>query len=119
MSQYETEVRRLTEERDALKLLSEQREGLRAELEASRKEQAELAEQVQRIFEFNDIDSGVMANNSVPQVEKKFDMIRQIRAEVDVVKSEAEEWKKNMDRLTSEKETARTQRLRLRPNSKA
>ncbi|XP_070043258.1 uncharacterized protein [Nicotiana tomentosiformis] len=50
-----------------------------------------------------------MANNSVPQVKQKFDMIRQLRAEVDVVKSEAEEWKKNMDRLTSEKETARTQ----------
>ncbi|XP_070036068.1 kinesin-like protein KIN-7O [Nicotiana tomentosiformis] len=104
---------RLTEERDAFKLLSEQREGevkgLRADLEASRKEQAELAEQVKRIFEFNDIDSGVMANSSVPQVEKKFNVIRQLRVEVDVVKSEAEEWKKNMDRLASEKETARTQ----------
>ncbi|XP_070057402.1 uncharacterized protein [Nicotiana tomentosiformis] len=50
LSRYEAEVRRLTEERDAFKLLSEQREGevkrLQAELEASRKEQAELAEQV-------------------------------------------------------------------------
>nr|XP_016457047.1 PREDICTED: axoneme-associated protein mst101(3)-like [Nicotiana tabacum] len=51
--------------------------GLRPELEASRKEQAKLAEQ--------------------------------LRVEVYVVKSEAEEWKKNMDRLASEKETAQTQ----------
>ncbi|XP_070050110.1 uncharacterized protein [Nicotiana tomentosiformis] len=113
LNQYEAEVRRLTEERDALKLLSEQREGevkgLRAELEASQKEQAELAEQVKRIFEFNDIDSGVMANSSVPQVEQKFDMIRQLRVEVDTVRVEAEEWKKNMDRLASEKEAARAQ----------
>ncbi|XP_070035566.1 uncharacterized protein [Nicotiana tomentosiformis] len=113
LSRYEVEVRRLTDERDAFKLHGEQREGevkgLRAEPEASRKEQAKLAEQVKRIFEFNDIDSGVMANSSVPRVEQKFDMVRQLRVEVDVVKSEAEEWKKNMDRLASEKETARTQ----------
>ncbi|XP_070032792.1 uncharacterized protein [Nicotiana tomentosiformis] len=81
LSRYEAKIRKLTEERDALKLLNKQREvevkGLRAELEASRKEQAELAEQ--------------------------------FRAEVDVVKSKAEEWKKNMDYLASEKKTARTQ----------
>ncbi|XP_070049938.1 uncharacterized protein [Nicotiana tomentosiformis] len=113
LSRYEAEVRKLTEERDTLKLLSEQREGeakgLRAELEASRKEQVELAEQVQRIFEFNNIDSGLMANNLVSQVEQKFDVIRQLRTEVDVVKLEAEEWKKNMDCLASKKETTRTQ----------
>nr|XP_016470214.1 PREDICTED: uncharacterized protein LOC107792506 [Nicotiana tabacum] len=91
LNQYETEVRRLTEERDALMLLSEQRErevkGLRAELEVSRKEQAELSE----------------------QVKKRFDAIRQLRVKVDAVKSEAEEWKKNMDHLASQKEAARTQ----------
>ncbi|XP_070054842.1 uncharacterized protein [Nicotiana tomentosiformis] len=112
-SEYEAKVRRLTGERDALKLLSEQRKGevkgLRAELEAYRKEQVELAEQVKRIFEFNDIDLGVMASSSVPQVEQKFDVIRQLCVEVDVVKSEAEEWKKNMDHLVLEKDTARTQ----------
>ncbi|XP_075101980.1 uncharacterized protein LOC142177393 [Nicotiana tabacum] len=50
-----------------------------------------------------------MANSSVPQVQQKFDVIRQLRVEVDAVKAEAEEWKKNMDRLASEKEAARTQ----------
>ncbi|XP_070057878.1 protein CROWDED NUCLEI 1-like [Nicotiana tomentosiformis] len=113
LSRYEAEVRRLTEERDAFKLLSEQRKGevkrLRAELEASQKEQTELAEQVKKIFEFNDIDSGVMANNSIPQVEQKLNVIRQLRVEMDVVKSEAKERKKNMDRIASEEETARTQ----------
>ncbi|XP_070040250.1 uncharacterized protein [Nicotiana tomentosiformis] len=50
LSRYEAEVRRLTEERDALKILSEQREGevkgLRTEMEASRKEQAELFDEI-------------------------------------------------------------------------
>ncbi|XP_070054797.1 uncharacterized protein [Nicotiana tomentosiformis] len=83
--------------------------GLRVELEAARKEQDDLSEQVKRIFEVNDTDSGVMANSSVPQVQQKFDVIRQLRVEVDAVKVEAEEWKKNMDRLASEKEAARAQ----------
>nr|XP_016446284.1 PREDICTED: translation initiation factor IF-2-like [Nicotiana tabacum] len=91
LSWYEADVRKLTEERYALKLLSEQREGevkeVRAELEVSRKEQAEQAE----------------------QVKQKFNAIRKLRVEVDAVKSEAEEWKKNMDCLASKKETARTQ----------
>ncbi|XP_070049282.1 uncharacterized protein [Nicotiana tomentosiformis] len=91
----------------------EQREGeakgLRADLEAARKEQADLAEQVKRNFKVNDTNSGMMANNSVPQVQQKFDVIRQLRVEVDAVKAEADEWKKNMNRLASEKETARAQ----------
>nr|XP_016475947.1 PREDICTED: uncharacterized protein LOC107797561 [Nicotiana tabacum] len=81
LSRYEAKIRRLTEERDAFNLISEQREGeakgLRTELDAARKEQADLTEQ--------------------------------LHVEVDVVKAEAEEWKKNMDRLASEKEAARAQ----------
>ncbi|XP_070055209.1 uncharacterized protein [Nicotiana tomentosiformis] len=50
-----------------------------------------------------------MANNSVPQVQQKFDVITQLRVEVDAVKAEAEEWKKNMDHLALEKKAARTQ----------
>ncbi|XP_070033054.1 uncharacterized protein [Nicotiana tomentosiformis] len=81
LSRYKAENQGLTEERYAFKLLSEKREGeakgLRAELEASRKEQADLAEK--------------------------------LRVEVDAVKAEVEEWKKNMDHLASEKEVARAQ----------
>ncbi|XP_070044920.1 uncharacterized protein [Nicotiana tomentosiformis] len=113
LSRYEAEVQRLNKERDAFKLLNKQRKGelkgFRAELEASRKEQTEMVEQVKRIFEFNDIDLGVIDNSSVPQVEQKFNVIRQFHVEVDVVKSEAEEWKKNTDHLASKKETVRTQ----------
>ncbi|XP_070047149.1 uncharacterized protein [Nicotiana tomentosiformis] len=113
LSQYEVDNRGLTEERYAFKLLSEQREGeakgLRAELEAAQKEQADLAEQVKIIFEVNDTDSGVTANSSIPQVQQKLDVIGHLREEVDVVKAEAEAWKKNMDRLALEKEAARAQ----------
>nr|XP_009618570.1 myosin-2 heavy chain-like [Nicotiana tomentosiformis] len=77
-------LNRLTEKRDAYKLLSEK---LQAELKAVRKEHADLVEQVQ----------------------KKLDQIEQLQAEVDTVKDEAEEWKGSMDRLASEKETARAQ----------
>ncbi|XP_070052842.1 uncharacterized protein [Nicotiana tomentosiformis] len=113
LSRYEAENRGLIEERDAFKLLSEQREGeakgLWVELEVAQKEQADMSEQVKRIFEVNDTDSGVVANSSVPQVQRKLDVIGQLREEVDAVKAEAEAWKKNMDRLASEKEAARAQ----------
>ncbi|XP_070054929.1 tropomyosin-like [Nicotiana tomentosiformis] len=42
-------------------------------------------------------------------VQKKLDQIEQVQAKVDTVKVEAEEWKRNMDILASEKETARAQ----------
>ncbi|XP_070045122.1 uncharacterized protein [Nicotiana tomentosiformis] len=110
LSRYEAEIRG---ERDAFKLLSAQREreakGLRAELETAQNEQADMAEQVKRIFEVNGTDSGMVANSSVPQVQQKFDVIEQLREEVDTVKAEAEAWKKNMDRLASENEAARAQ----------
>ncbi|XP_070055026.1 uncharacterized protein [Nicotiana tomentosiformis] len=81
LSRCEALIQGLTVERDAFKLFSEQRvgeaEGLRAELEATRKEQADLSEQ--------------------------------FRVEVDAVKAEAEEWKKNMDHLALEKEAAGVQ----------
>ncbi|XP_070057557.1 uncharacterized protein [Nicotiana tomentosiformis] len=113
LSRYEVKNRGLTKERDAFKLLSEQREGeakgLRAELEAAQKEQADPAEQVNLIFEVNNTDSGVVANSSVPQVQQKLDMIGQLREKVDLVKAEAEAWKKNMDRLASEKKAAQAQ----------
>ncbi|XP_070032970.1 uncharacterized protein [Nicotiana tomentosiformis] len=83
--------------------------GLQAELEAAHKEQADLAEQVKRIFEVNDTDSGVVANSLVPQVQRKLDVIGQLREEADAVKAEAKVWKKNMDRLASEKKVARAQ----------
>nr|XP_033513488.1 uncharacterized protein LOC117278161 isoform X1 [Nicotiana tomentosiformis] len=110
LSRCEVEILGLSEEKDAFNLLSEQREGevrgLRAELEAAQKEQGDLAEQVKKIFEVNDTDSGMVANSSVPQVQQKLDMIGQLREEVDAVRAETVVWKNNMDRLASEKEVA-------------
>ncbi|XP_070048809.1 uncharacterized protein [Nicotiana tomentosiformis] len=50
-----------------------------------------------------------MANDPNPQVQKRLDQIEKLQVEVDTVKAESEEWKKNMDRLSSEKQTARKQ----------
>ncbi|XP_070032573.1 uncharacterized protein [Nicotiana tomentosiformis] len=113
LSLSEAKIRGLTKEWDTFKLLNEQREGeargLRGELEATRKEQTNLSEQVKRVFEVNDTDLSMKANSSVPQVQQKLDMIGQLCAEVDAVKAGAEKWKKNMDRLAYEKEVSRAQ----------
>ncbi|XP_070056532.1 uncharacterized protein [Nicotiana tomentosiformis] len=113
LNRYEAKNRRLTEQRDTFKLLNEQREeeakGLRAELEASREEQTDLAEQVKQIFEVNITDSGMVANSSIPMIQRKLDVIGKLREEVDTVKVDAEAWKKNMDRLASEKEVVQAQ----------
>ncbi|XP_070040849.1 uncharacterized protein [Nicotiana tomentosiformis] len=57
----------------------------------------------------SDDESDSVANKPNSHVHNKFDVIEQLRGEMDVVKAKIEEWKKNMDRLASEKETARTQ----------
>nr|XP_009599158.1 myosin heavy chain, clone 203-like [Nicotiana tomentosiformis] len=75
------ETRDLIEKKDAKKLLSEKSQ---AELEAARKEHADL-------------------------VQKKLDQIEQLQGEVDTVKAEAEEWKKNMDRLAKKIERLQSQ----------
>ncbi|XP_070056414.1 uncharacterized protein [Nicotiana tomentosiformis] len=82
LSRYEAEVQSLTEQRDVFKLLSERREG-----EAK----------------------GLRAKLEAARKEKPICLRKQLRVEVDVVRAEAEEWKKNMDRLDSEKEAARAQ----------
>ncbi|XP_070031595.1 uncharacterized protein [Nicotiana tomentosiformis] len=81
---HEAETRELTENKDTYKLLSEK---LQAKLEAARKEQADLLEHSQ----------------------KRLDQVGKLQVEVDAVKADAEEWKKNMNRLASEKETTRAQ----------
>nr|XP_033515631.1 protein maph-9-like [Nicotiana tomentosiformis] len=86
LKQLKAKVRELTEKRDAFKLLSEEIEwevkNLRAKLEVARKEHADLVEQVQQ----------------------KPDRIDKLRAEMDIVKAETDEWRGRMDRLASEKE---------------
>ncbi|XP_070040228.1 uncharacterized protein [Nicotiana tomentosiformis] len=99
-------ARELAEIRDAYKLLNEKSQ---VELEAARKEHTELVEQVRRVFGVSDDESDSLANNPNLQVQNKLDVIEQLRGEVDAVKVKTEEWKKNMDRLASEKDTSRAQ----------
>nr|XP_016513513.1 PREDICTED: uncharacterized protein LOC107830462 [Nicotiana tabacum] len=84
-------LKRLTEEGNALKLLSGQKEEevkeLRAELATSHKEQTDLIDQVQQ----------------------KAEKIEQLREEANMMKAETLGWKQNMDRLASKKDTARSQ----------
>nr|XP_016464851.1 PREDICTED: centrosomal protein of 164 kDa-like [Nicotiana tabacum] len=91
LQQIKAKVRELTEKRDAFKLLSEQFEGevknLRVKLEVARKEHADLVEQVQQ----------------------KLDRIDQLRAKMDIVQAETNEWKGRINRLASEKEATRAQ----------
>ncbi|XP_070032001.1 uncharacterized protein [Nicotiana tomentosiformis] len=103
---YKAEARELAEKRDTYKLLSEKSQ---AGLEAARRERTDLVKQVRRVFGVNNDELDLVANNPNSQVQNKLDVIEQVRGEVDIVKAEIEEWKKNMDRLASEKETARAQ----------
>nr|XP_016512349.1 PREDICTED: putative protein tag-278 [Nicotiana tabacum] len=112
LSQLKAEVKELAEKREMYKLLNEQREGevknLRAELDTAKKEHAALVEQV-NIFEVSDDGLCMVTNGQNSQVHQKLDRIDQLRAEMDEVKAMAEEWKSKIDRLASEKETAREQ----------
>ena len=49
------------------------------------------------MFEVSDNESVMVTNGSNPQVQQKIDKIGQLRKDVDAVKAEAEEWKKNME----------------------
>nr|XP_016495924.1 PREDICTED: fibrinogen- and Ig-binding protein-like [Nicotiana tabacum] len=84
-------VRKITEEINALKLLSGQKEGeikdLQAELATAYKEQTDLIEQVQQ----------------------KAEKIDQLCEEDNMMKAETLGWKQNIDRLASKKDTARAQ----------
>ncbi|XP_070034619.1 MAR-binding filament-like protein 1 [Nicotiana tomentosiformis] len=112
LNQLEAEVRGLTEKIDTYKLLSEQREGeamrLPAEFEVARKKHADLAKQV-KIFEFSNDELDTVTNGQNVQVQQKIDQVDQLRAEMDAIKAEVEEWRGMMDCLASKKETARTQ----------
>ncbi|XP_070037166.1 uncharacterized protein [Nicotiana tomentosiformis] len=112
LNQLKVEVKKLAEKRDTYKHLSEQREGeaksLRAELDAARKEHADLVEQV-KIFEVSDHELDKVTNGQNPQVQQKIDRINQLRVERDIIKVEAKEWKGKMDRLALKNETTQEQ----------
>ncbi|XP_070034425.1 uncharacterized protein [Nicotiana tomentosiformis] len=91
LSRYEANLRRVTEERNALRLLCGQREEeireLRAELAKAHQDQTDLTEQ------------------------QKLEVIGLLRKEDDTIWAETLGWKNGMDRLAAENETARAQLL--------
>jgi len=86
-------------------------EGLRAELAVAQKEQSKVNEKVNKVLDVYGLGSGVMANDSISQIQRLHETIAQLRGEVDEVKAETTVWKQKMDRLALEKEVARAQLL--------
>ncbi|XP_070036861.1 uncharacterized protein [Nicotiana tomentosiformis] len=91
LSRYEADLRGLTEERNALRLLcgqkKEETKDLRAELAKAHQDQTDLIEQLQQ----------------------KVERIEQLREEVDMMKAETLGWKEGMDLFAVEKENALSQ----------
>ncbi|XP_070050173.1 kinesin-like protein KIN-14N [Nicotiana tomentosiformis] len=85
LSQCETELQKVSEERNALKLFCGQKDenikDIQADLAKAREEEAELDKQ------------------------QKIERIELLRGEVDQVKANCDRWKGNMDRVAAEKET--------------
>ncbi|XP_070012913.1 uncharacterized protein [Nicotiana sylvestris] len=108
--QYEAELQKTSEERNALKLFCGQKEeelrDLQADLAQARKEEAELDEQVTIILKEYGLDPTVEVNTSVSQLQQKLERIELLRWEVDQIKADCDRWKENMDHLAPEKEAA-------------
>ncbi|XP_070035079.1 uncharacterized protein [Nicotiana tomentosiformis] len=109
LSQCETELQKVSEERNALKLLCGQKDetikDLQADLAKAHEEEAELDKQVSILLIKYGLDPTVEANTSLSQLQQKVERIELLRGEVDQVKADCDRWKENMDRLAAEKET--------------
>ncbi|XP_070042882.1 uncharacterized protein [Nicotiana tomentosiformis] len=103
------ELQKVSEERNALKLLCGQKDktikDLQADLAKAHKEEAELDKQVRILLIKYGLDPTVEANTSLSQLQQKVERIELLRGEVDQVKADCDRWKENMDRLAAEKET--------------
>lgn len=107
------DLRGLTEERNALKLVSGQKEeeikDLRVELAKAHQDQTYLIEQVMKILKAHGLDSVTMDNISISQLQQKVERIEQFCEEVNMMKAETLGWKESMDRFAVKKEVARAQ----------
>ncbi|XP_070032453.1 uncharacterized protein [Nicotiana tomentosiformis] len=78
LSRYEADLRGLTEERNALKLLCGQREeeikDLRAELAKAHQDQSDMIKQEIKISKAHGLDSGMEANISISQLQQKIEL---------------------------------------------
>ncbi|XP_070057217.1 uncharacterized protein [Nicotiana tomentosiformis] len=109
LSQCETELQKVSEERNALKLLCGQKDetikDLQANLAKAHEKEAELDKQVSILLIKYGLDPAVEANTSLSQLQQKVERIKLLRGEVNQVKADCDRWKENMDRLATEKET--------------
>ncbi|XP_070057477.1 uncharacterized protein [Nicotiana tomentosiformis] len=115
LSQCKVELQKVSEERDALRLLCSQNDeaikDLQADLAKARKEEAELDKQVSLVLLKYGFDSTVEVSPSLSQLQQKVEKIELLREEVDQIKAECNRWKETIDRLAAEKETILTKLL--------
>ncbi|XP_070046741.1 uncharacterized protein [Nicotiana tomentosiformis] len=109
LSQCETELQKVSEEKNALKLLCGQKDetikDLQADLAKAREEEAELDKQVTILLIEYGLDPTVEANSSLSQLQQKVEKIELLQGEVDQVKADCDRWKENMDGVAAKKET--------------
>ncbi|XP_019248769.1 PREDICTED: uncharacterized protein LOC109228040 [Nicotiana attenuata] len=114
LSQCEDELKKVSGEEKALRLICSQKEeelkDLRTALAKAQRSESELDKQVTAIL----IECGLLgltseANTSISQLQQKLDMIGQLRGEVDQVRADCHQWKKNMDQLAADKEALTAQ----------
>ncbi|XP_070028743.1 uncharacterized protein [Nicotiana sylvestris] len=114
LSQCEAELKNVSGEEKALRLLCSQKEeelkDLRTTLAKAQKSESKLDEQVTLILtEYSLLGPTSETNTSISQLQQKLDMIGQLRGEVYQVRADCHQWKKNMDQLTADKETIAAQ----------
>ncbi|XP_070040386.1 uncharacterized protein [Nicotiana tomentosiformis] len=113
LHRYAADLQRATDERNSIRLSLGQREeeikDLRAELAKAYRYQTDLSEEVMVLLKAYGLDTGTIANISVSQLQQKIEMIRKLREEVDVIRTESLRWKEGINRFAIEKETSRAQ----------
>ncbi|XP_019260755.1 PREDICTED: uncharacterized protein LOC109238734 [Nicotiana attenuata] len=114
LSQCEAELKKVSGEEKALRILCSQKEeelkDLRTALAKAQKSESELDEQVTAILtKFGLLGPTSETNTSISQLQQKLDMIGQLRGEVDQVRADCHQWKKNMDQLAADKEAVTAQ----------
>lgn len=94
LSQFETDLKKLTEETKSLKHLYVQKEeelrDLRAELAKACKERVELDEQVTKLLQKYCLGPVTVANTSMSQLQQKLERIELLRRGVDQIKADCD-----------------------------
>ncbi|XP_070025373.1 uncharacterized protein [Nicotiana sylvestris] len=114
LRQCEAEFKKVSGEEKALRLLCSQKEeelkNLPTALAKAQKSESELNEQVIVILtEYVLLGPTLEANTTISQLQQKLEMIGQLRSEVDKIRVDCHQWKKNMDQLAANKEVVTSQ----------